>query len=90
MRRRRIALMLRAMAMTAPSIVTTCGNQAHAPETAQPTPPAVEESEAARPAGQPIGGIATTSGPKPQPKARIETGASERRGVTRPLPAGAK
>lgn len=77
MRRRRIAFMLRAMVMTVPSIVTMCGSQTRTDEERVP-PPAIEKTEAARAAGQPIGGIAVKGSQNPQLKARITREVSAR------------
>jgi len=81
MRRRRIAFMLRAMVMTTPSFITTCGDQARTPEAAQPTPPAVQRPQAAHSAGQPIGGTMVKAGQNP--KGRIDARASTQGGGTR-------
>lgn len=90
MRRRRIAFMLRAMTMAAPSFTTMCGDRTHTPEAAQPTPTPTEGSAAARLAGQPTGGIMVKRGQTPPLRDRNEAGTSQREGVASTVPAGAK
>jgi hypothetical protein len=90
MRRRRIAFMLRATVMAAPSFITTCGSQTHTPEPVPTPPPAVEASEAARLAGQPVGVIVARGGRNPLPKGMIGANPAERMGVGGTRASGAR
>lgn len=90
MRRRRIAFMLRATVMATPSFITTCVSQAPPPEAAPTHAPAIEASEAARMAGQPVGAIIVRGSQNAQPGGKIEAKAAERMGVAGNRPAGVR
>lgn len=90
MRRRRIAFMLRAMVMAVPSIIPACGNQTRTDEAERTTPPVINESEAARAAGQPINGIVSKGGQNPRLKGGISTEALARERIASPRPADAR
>ena len=90
MRRRRIAFMLRAMVMAVPSIVTMCGSQTRTDEPERTPPPVIEETAAARAAGQPIGGIAVKGGRNPRLNGGIAAEALARESGTSPRPSGVR
>ena len=88
MRRRRIAFMRRAIVMAAPTFITTCMGQTPTPDATRTPSPAVQASQAPRPAGQPAGRMAQKNGRDAQPGSHAET--SRRQVVAGPRPTGAR